>query len=252
MVLTYVSLVMIVLAAPAGAQEVPSSQETGAQEHVDRATSLFEEGRFEEALKDLAEANELHPMPVYVYNMARCYEELNDIERTVEMFERYLAVGDDDALKKRAKRAILQLRSASVGTLDLSCTPAGAAFRLGKALEGTCPYRSSAVPGGLYALSVRAEGHRPHDQQVQVLPGEMTRIGVTLVAMPGMLLVESPEGIGAVYVDDTLLATLPMAATEVSTGRRKVRVEVPGEADWTTVVDLAAGSTTRITAGSTP
>jgi len=78
--------------SPLHAQEVAPD----ASPH-DRALQLFSEGKtaykrgdLQTSIQDLEAAYELEPAPVLLYNLARAYEGLGELERAVSAYERFL------------------------------------------------------------------------------------------------------------------------------------------------------------------
>src|SRR5688500_2507730 len=87
-------------------------QEPGDDGRRERAMHLFEEsrthydaGRFDTAAELLAEAYDLQPDPILLYNMARAYESGGRVQEAIDAYERYLSdagnVRDRGAIETR-------------------------------------------------------------------------------------------------------------------------------------------------------
>jgi len=84
-------------ALPATARAQGKSAAPGAQSPQARAADLFNKGaeayrrgEFQQAVTLLLEAHALDPQPVLLYNLARAYEGLGNIEAAIDTFTRYL------------------------------------------------------------------------------------------------------------------------------------------------------------------
>jgi tetratricopeptide (TPR) repeat protein len=102
-----IALVLVATVGVASAQPAPPSE--GDRE---RALSLFRDsdarykrGEFEEAAALLRQAYELHPEPILLYNLARAYEGMGELDGAIEQYERYLKleteIEDRGAIERR-------------------------------------------------------------------------------------------------------------------------------------------------------
>lgn len=62
-----------------------------AREHAQQGRSLYEEGRYEEALSAYRAAFELAPAPGVLFNLGQCYRHLGDMAQALDHYERYLS-----------------------------------------------------------------------------------------------------------------------------------------------------------------
>src|SRR5712692_943919 len=59
--------------------------------HVKAAVAYYDEGKYEDAAKEMRVAYELKPLADLQYNLAQCYERLNKLEEAADAYEKYLA-----------------------------------------------------------------------------------------------------------------------------------------------------------------
>lgn len=103
-------LVMVTAATTAGAQaRGPSTQqkssEPKAPELYDKSADAYRRGDFAAAVELLNQAYAIDPQPVFLYNLARAYEGLGDLDHAIEAYEKYLSqspkVDDRGAIEQR-------------------------------------------------------------------------------------------------------------------------------------------------------
>ena len=96
----------------ASAQDAtPSTQSKNNQDVntlVTDAVSLFQNGAYEKALEKFQTAYDLIEEPNILFNMARCYQELDDKENAIEYFNRFLFHPDTPEDAKPAARQRLK------------------------------------------------------------------------------------------------------------------------------------------------
>jgi len=94
--------------------EPTDAERLRAQSYVDLAVELFRGKKHGEAIEEFQRAQELVPIPLNLYNVARCYEELGEVEEAIRSYESYVAFSLDDAGEEqrleRARAAIRRLK----------------------------------------------------------------------------------------------------------------------------------------------
>jgi hypothetical protein len=86
-----------------------------ALKHYARGRAHYQAGRYREAVVELEKALALDPQsPNLVYNVARVYELLGDIERSIEFYERYqrMLPATEHEERQRVEATLLRLRGA--------------------------------------------------------------------------------------------------------------------------------------------
>ena len=115
------------------------------------------DGRFDEAVVKLEEAIRLHPIPVYVLNLARTLEDAGRIPEAVTAYERCLRMEPDPEIRVRARQrwAVLRDRLSS-GTLRLRVSPEGAEVLVDGLPRGVAPLEEPLrLRAGQHTVEVR-------------------------------------------------------------------------------------------------
>lgn len=88
-----------------------------AADSTEKAIALFKaakkdyrSGKFLEALENFKKAYELKPTPAILYNVARCYEKLSQIQEAIKTYEQYVAQTTDPRDKAETLEKIESLR----------------------------------------------------------------------------------------------------------------------------------------------
>jgi len=93
----------------------PKSPPAEALEHYNRGREHYQAGRYREALQELEVAVNLDPTsPNLVYNVARVYELLGDIDQSIAFYQRYrdLLPPNEQAERERTQLTLLRLEGA--------------------------------------------------------------------------------------------------------------------------------------------
>src|SRR2546423_3543909 len=89
----------------------------------DEGFALHRRGEYRRAVEKFLQAYALDPDANLLFNIARCYQTLGDVDAAVEKYEAFLAnAGPDDPGRKRAAEALRALRRSRI-----AATPAGGA-----------------------------------------------------------------------------------------------------------------------------
>ena len=156
------ALVAIVVTAcavtAARADDTPEEQE--AVRHLNLGVAAYKAGRFDEALRELAETERLAPDRANTHRwFAVVYARIGDCKSALAHVDGYMArVGEAD----RRLPEILELRDRCLGaaTLFVRTTPDGASVRIdGGPVAGTTPYRALGVRGGSHVVAVDKPGY---------------------------------------------------------------------------------------------
>lgn len=132
------ALLASICAAPARAQDTTTDPERRAYELFRQSEAEYRAGRFAAAVALLEEAYRLDAEPVLVYNLARAYEGMGDLERAIDAYRRYLS----DEPNARDRGAI----EARLGTLTRQLEERRALDRLRQQREVEDPDRRDPRP----------------------------------------------------------------------------------------------------------
>jgi len=245
---TRLLLLVVVLALPGVVRAQDEAVRAQAQAHIDRATELFRAERYHEAIQQFLSANALISLPDHAYFVARCHEELGELEDALEYFEEYLEIADDPRRAGKAKKAVDRLVARLFGRLAVGCTPDTASARIDGIRVGGCPFEKARIRPGRYTLTVEAPEHVSHEERIVVAAGEQVEVEVRLKPVPGSLVgslrVESDPPGATVLVDRKTLGRTPFGPHGLAEGRHEVRARLEGYEDGLANVPVRAGKTT--------
>jgi hypothetical protein len=109
----------------APAAQADAQKATRAASRFDRGKALYNRGHYEEAIKAFEEAQRLTPHRATLFNIARCYQNLGQMDRALVAYRGALALTKDPAKRADLERRIAQLATRPVLVL-VSSEPPGA------------------------------------------------------------------------------------------------------------------------------
>jgi tetratricopeptide (TPR) repeat protein len=95
---------------PAPSAQAEKKPEARAAELYEKSAEAYKRGEFSAAVDLLKEAYGLDPQPVLLYNLARAYEGLGDLDHAIDGYERYLAQSPKAEDRGSIEQRILTLR----------------------------------------------------------------------------------------------------------------------------------------------
>jgi tetratricopeptide (TPR) repeat protein len=103
-------LALSVMVGTAGAKEDPDTEI--ARRHYSQGLALYEAARYREAVVEFEAARKLRPSHAFDFNIARCYDRLEEPAAAIEAYQRYLAapVPPEDAEEVRQRIEVLRQR----------------------------------------------------------------------------------------------------------------------------------------------
>lgn len=173
------------------AAEDPAALIEQAQAFVNEASGLYLKGDFAAALAALQKAEPLAQkaadpsLPSIRYNIARCYEQLEQWDEALAAYEAYNELPDDPHRKEKAWETMRGLRRKVFGSLAVSCSPAGARVTIFGVIAGaeSCPWQSTTVKPGEYTVEIAQAGYESTAQTVVVKAGQSARVEAVLKAV---------------------------------------------------------------------
>ncbi|WP_437774528.1 PEGA domain-containing protein [Sorangium sp. So ce1097] len=188
-----VAAVLLLLQAPALAQDADELKRARAQ--FQQATELEQAGNWAAALQQFREVGQVRMTPQVRFHIAVCEENLGRLVAALGGYE--LALAEADAVgpdfRAEVEQSIGRLR-ARIPKLVIvrGKGAASAAVALdGVALGGTSIGVEVPLDPGPHALTAKAPNHRPFQQTVELKEGGVTRVEVTLEALPQELLIQA-------------------------------------------------------------
>src|SRR5437868_3474385 len=99
--------IALVLCTHADARaEAPDPATVRARNHMQAAVSYYDDGRYEDAAREIETAYRLKPLPALQYNLAQCYERLGRLGEAIAAYRKYLDgsphAEDHDLIARRA------------------------------------------------------------------------------------------------------------------------------------------------------
>ena len=175
-----VVLAHLVLVAAARADAI-----SDAARHFERGEQLYEEGRYEQAVQEFLQANQITPHWATLFNIARCHESLGALDRALEFYGKALQAAPDEARRAEVQRHLDRIARRPVGVL-VATTPPGARITVDgrkQAEPRPTPTLVELTPGE-HVLLLRREGHQLDAVRVEVRVGQRQSIQRELRALP--------------------------------------------------------------------
>jgi len=103
----WLALVLVMLFASVAHAEDPTMR--AAKRHFDRGEKLFALGKFDEALDEYQKAYDAKPIPDLLFNIGQCYRNLDDYDKAIFSFKKYLKETPDAPNKEAVDKLIEEL-----------------------------------------------------------------------------------------------------------------------------------------------
>jgi tetratricopeptide (TPR) repeat protein len=102
---------LALLACGVARAELSDAEKTDrARIHLKAAIAYYDDGRYEDASREMKAAYELKPLPDLQYNLAQCYERLGKLEDAANAYETYLRGASATPDRKNVEARIANLR----------------------------------------------------------------------------------------------------------------------------------------------
>lgn len=246
---------------------------------VQRATEHFSAGEFEEAAALFAEAFELDPHPVIMFNLARAHQEMGDLPGALNFLN---IIGTLDApahVAEAAQTKIAEVEALLIeqgydpatvtsqnyvprGSLTLTTQPEGADVFIAGEYAGRTPFVRDLIDEGTYAVRVELEGYHPINQDIDIAGGRMnlraftlterTQIAEYVPPEPGFLTVRGPTAGLQVSIDGEPAGVTPILAQGMSPGTYSITVRGEGWRTFRTAVEITSNEEAEVIARMEP
>ncbi len=164
--------------------------------HDERARAFFSEREFERAIEEFLWSHRIAPNPRALFNVALCFDAMDDAENALSYFAEYLELEDrvDGAETRRAQaRAALERLTPRVARLRIESDPPGATIfidNLDHGAYGETP-RTVAITEGDHRITLRREGYEDVVVEARALVGASTDVRATLRRQTGTLRIDA-------------------------------------------------------------
>lgn len=112
--------------------------------------------------------------------------------------------------------------------LVIGSTPQGAQVTIDGSAGGKTPCTIPAIASGIHKIDITLKGYSPYSDEFTVQAGDLRKIDVTLVSLPGSLSVVSiPDG-ARIYLNNRFRAESPFSRRNIPAGKYVVRAELRG------------------------
>lgn len=100
---------LLACAAPAWGQDSDKNQR--AREYFLKGKKAYQQGLYEEAMKNFRMALTVRPSPILEYNIGRCHDKLGQHKAAIRAYKRYLVFSPDAANRKTVEARIAALQA---------------------------------------------------------------------------------------------------------------------------------------------
>ncbi len=146
-------------------------------------------------------------------------------------------------------RITLSTTTSQSGSVSIVSSPAGADLLLDGGYRGRTPITISGLSTGRHTVVLELPGYVRYEDTVDVQNGVMTYLDpvLTATAAVGFIsVVSSPSG-AFVYVDGAYRGITPLTVA-ATTGSRRIELDHPGYADWSSTAQVTSGATVQVNA----
>lgn len=142
-----------------------------ARKAFDRATRLFEDNKYLEAIESFELAYRLRPHFRVQCSIARCYQIIGDAVEAVQHYKRCLSEGAADSPMKADIEKMLKDSEALITWINVRSPGGGGKIFVDDMERGVAPGRVALNPG-THVIRVEREGTKPASAKIRTLGGE--------------------------------------------------------------------------------
>lgn len=146
-------------------------------------------------------------------------------------------------------RITLSTTTSQSGSVSIVSSPAGADLLLDGGYRGRTPITISGLSTGRHTIALELPGYVRYEDAIELQNGIMTYLDpvLTSTAAVGFIsVVSSPAG-AFVFVDGTYRGVTPLTVA-ATTGSRRIELDRPGYADWSSTAQVTTGVTVQVNA----
>ena len=214
-----------------------------------RGTSLYKQGRIEEALGEFLASNRLVRNRNVVFNVARCFEELKKLNEAYRWYSDILREEMPEADRAELAAALKRLQP-SLALVRVVSDPPGATVYLDRkdlGARGQTPV-SLALKPGVATVLVELDGYSPRGDEVKLAVGKTALLQLRLDRLYGAIAAEGEPRDFELRVDGEEGAPLLTRPGEgrVVPGRHILTLSAPGHVSQQIAVEVPQGSVTPV------
>ena len=150
-------------------------------------------GEYREALRAFFEEQRLAPNPRIAFNIALCFERLDEKASAYTYYVEYLGSRDEDPTRRQYAEVARNRLGKTISRVKVTSSPPGAEIFVDDETYGSYGRtpREIVVEPGRHQISLRLRGYRPASRQFDVAKGRGLEAEFALEPMQGTLQVES-------------------------------------------------------------
>lgn len=180
---------LVFLACSLTAQLAFTDAQEEAKEHYLKGKALVDEGACDKAVIELEASYKLNPIPIVLYNIAVCYDELHKYALAANFFRKFLMESKDvsEEIKQQVTARIQELNK-FLGWLALEVDVDGAEVIIDGSAAGFSPLGKFFVETGEHEILVKKENLGEKKEKFTIISGDTTTVKISLT--PGTQAVE--------------------------------------------------------------
>ncbi len=160
------------------------SEDSAAKDHFLKGKALVEEGAYEQAIVELEASYKLKPVPIVIYNIALCYDQLHKYGEAVKQYLKFIETSKDSEQEKLLKAEVekrLEVLKGFIGTLEIEVSEEGAEIIIDDTLVGLSPVDPVTIETGEHEIIIRKTGFYEIKKRVKVVSDTTKKQSFNLV-----------------------------------------------------------------------
>ena len=149
------------------------------------AVAAYARGHYRDAIDLFMQADRLRPSPAFSFNIARCYEQLDDAPSALAWYRDYLRRSshptDAAAVERVIARFERRLAQKGVQQVSVLSAPAGATVVIDGTPVGVSPWTGALAPG-VHSVELTLAGYQRASERFELAPEHAQDVELTLVS----------------------------------------------------------------------
>lgn len=112
-------------ARPARAQDLSEQDKAAAKDHYDKGRAAFDQGKYDEAVKELKQSYMLSRKPAILFNIGQTYKQLGDAPLALHFFQKFVAEAEPTDPNRSVAQAAIEELNAEAARRGQTLAPPG-------------------------------------------------------------------------------------------------------------------------------